>query len=331
MNRRNTLIQLAGLAALGVNLPAWAQGLVMKLTATTSEELGTDWLNAYMANIEAATKGKVKGQVYAASQLGTAQRTIEGVSMGTIEVALNASGMYEGLDARYAVLAVPGGYESIEQGMKVLMDGEFRKRLSTIAAGKGVELLTTLAHSQCSITSRKPVRKLEDLKGQKIRVPGSALLIAQMKALGANPIAMSLGEVLPAFQNGTIDAVYSGTPIPSTLKYFDVAKAQTLLPSTYISNMGLVSSSFMKSAGALAPVLRDAARKTDLEIAPRSNIRIADAAAIWAKGGGEMITLSPADSRAYLEIVVPAAVKELTPAAREDYEFMRKVAAKYKV
>lgn len=330
MNRRNHLIHLAGLAALGIALPSWAQGMVMKLSATTSEELGTDWLNAYKANIEAATQGKIKGQVYPASQLGTAQRTIEGVSMGTVEVALNASGMYEGLDPRYAVLAVPGGYDSIDQGMKVLMDPEFRQRLSTIAAGKGVELLTTLAHSQCSITSRKPIRKLDDLKGQKIRVPGSALLIAQMRALGANPVAMSLGEVLPAFQNGTIDAVYSGTPIPSTLKYFDVAKAQTLLPSTYISNLGLVSSTFMKSAGPLESVLREAARKTDTEIAPRSKVRIGEAAAIWAKGGGEMINLSAADGKAYLDIAIPAAVKELSPAAREDYEFMRKVAAKYR-
>jgi TRAP-type C4-dicarboxylate transport system substrate-binding protein len=330
MNRRNHLMHLLALSVAGAALPAWAQNLVMKLSATTTEELGTDWLNAYKTNIEAATQGKVKGQVYPASQLGTAQRTIEGVSMGTVEVALNASGMYEGLDSRYAVLAVPGGYDSIAQGQKVLKDPEFRKRLGTIAGGKGVELLTVMAHSQCSIVSRKPIRKIDDFKGLKVRVPGSALLVAQMKALGANPVAMSLGEVLPAFQNGTIDAVYAGTPIPSALKYFDVAKAQTLMPSTYISGMGLVSSAFMSSAGAMAPVLREAAHKTDIEMEPRANFRIADAAAIWAKGGGEMINLSPADSKAYLDIVVPAATKELTAAAREDYEFMRKIAAKYR-
>ncbi len=330
MNRRNHLMQLAAFAATGIALPAWAQNLVMKLTATTTEELGTDWLNAYKANIEAATQGKIKGQVYPASQLGTAQRTIEGLSMGTVEVALNASGMYEGLDPRYAMLAVPGGYDSIAQGIKVLNDPEFRQRLSSVANGKGVELLTVMAHSQTSIVSRKPIRKIDDFKGLKVRVPGSALLVAQLKALGANPVAMSLGEVLPAFQNGTIDAVYAGTPIPSALKYYDVAKAQTLMPSTYVSGLGLVSSAFMANAGALAPTLREVARKTDMEIAPRANVRIAEAATIWAKGGGEMINLSAADAKAYLDIVVPAATKELTPAAREDYEFMRKIAAKYR-
>jgi TRAP-type C4-dicarboxylate transport system substrate-binding protein len=330
MNRRQHLIYLAGLAALAVTPLARAQNLVMKLTATTSEDLGIDWLNAYKATIEADTQGKVKGQVYPASQLGTAQRTIEGVSMGTIEMALNASGMYEGLDPRFGVLAVPGVFDSIDHAMKVLADAQVRKDLATIAVGKGVEVLTTLVHSQCSIVSRKPVRKLSDLKGQKIRVPGSALLIAQLRQLGANPVSMSLGEVLPAFQNGTLDGVYSGTPIPSTLKYFDVAKSQTLLPSTYVSIVGLVSPTFLKSAGALEPVLREAARKTDAAIAPRVNARIADARTIWEKGGGEMIELSAADAKAYLDAVIPAAQKELTPAGRQDYEVLRKAAARYR-
>lgn len=334
MNRRQHLLHLAGLAgsatALGLPSWAWAQSMTMKLTATTSEDLGIDWLTAYKANIEAATQGKVKGQVYPASQLGTAQRTIEGVSMGTIEMAMNASGMYEGLDPRFGALAVPGVFDNIDHGLKLLADPETRKRLASIATGKGVEVLTTLIHSQCSIVSRKPVRKLSDLKGQKIRVPGSSILIAQLKQLGANPVSMSLGEVLPAFQNGTLDGVYSGTPIPSALKYFDVAKAQTLLPSTYIAIVGLVSPTFFKTTGALEPALRQAARKTDDEVAPRVHARVQEARAIWEKGGGEMVELSAADAKAYLDAVIPAAQKELTPAARQDYEALRAIGAKYR-
>ncbi|CAN5413360.1 DctP family TRAP transporter solute-binding subunit [soil metagenome] len=330
MNRRHHLMQLAGLASLGFAPLAHAQSFTMKLSATTTEELGTDWLNAYKANLEAATQGKVKGQVYPSSQLGTAQRTVEGVSMGTIEMVLNASGMYEGLDPRFAALAVPGMFDSLEQGVKVLADPEVRTRLSTIASGKGVEFYTTLVHSQCSIVSRKPVRQLSDLKGMKIRVPGSALVIAQLRKLGANPISMSLGEVLPAFQNGTVDGVYSGTPIPSALKYFDVAKAQTLLPSTFICIVGLVSPTFLKSTGPMEAALREAARKTDAEIAPRVHVRIAEAKTIWEKGGGEFINLSAADTKTYLDTTIPAALAELTPEGRADYDVIRRVGAKYR-
>ena len=334
MHRRQHLLQfagLAGLAALGFAPLARAQSFTMKLSATTQAELGIDWLNAYKERIEAATQGRVKGQVYPASQLGNAQRTVEGVSMGTIEMVLNASGMYEGLDARFAALAVPGLFDSMDQGIKVLADPQVRKQLSTIAAGKGVELFTVLAHSQCSIVSRKPIRTLADIKGQKIRVPGSALLMAQLRALGANPVAMSLSEVLPAFQNGTLDGVYSGTPIPSALKYYDVAKAQTLLPSTFVCSVALVSPAFLKSTGALEPALREAARQTDAAVAgPRAKARIDEAKTIWEKGGGEFIQLSPADAKAYLDTVIPVAMKELTPAARQDYELIRRVGAQYR-
>ena len=332
MNRRTHLLQLAGLFGAGMapsTLPlALAQSLTMKLSSTASADLDVDWLNAFKANSEAATQGRVKGQVYPASQLGTAQRTIEGVSMGTIEMVLNASGMYEGLDPRFGVLAVPGVFDSLDHGIKVLADADVRKRLGGIAASKGVEVLTTLVHSPCSIVSRKPIRTLADFKGQKIRVPGSALLIAQLKQLGASPIAMSLGEVLPAFQNGTLDGVYSGTPIPSALKYFDVAKSQTLLPSTYISIVGLVSTSFLKSAGALEPALRDAARKTDAEVAPRVQTHVAEAKAVWEKNGGEMISLSADYAKSYLDTVIPAALALLTPEAKQDYDVLRAAAAR---
>jgi TRAP-type C4-dicarboxylate transport system substrate-binding protein len=329
MNRRHHLKQLAALAGLGMAPPLYAQSLVMKLSTTASGDLDVDWLEAYKKHIEAATAGKVKGQVYPASQLGTAQRTIEGVSMGTIELTLNASGLYEGLDARFGALAVPGVFDSIDHGIKVLGDAEVRKQFSSIAAKKGVEFFTVLVHSQCSVVTRKPVRKLSDFQGLKIRVPGSALLIVQLKQLGANPVSMSLGEVLPAFQNGTLDGVYAGTPIPSALKYYDVAKSQTLLPSTFISIVGLVSNTFLKSTGALEPALREAARKTDAEIAPRARTRIDEARSIWEKGGGEMIRLPAADEKSYLDATVPAASKELTPEGRQDYELLRRVAGKY--
>lgn len=330
MNRRSHLLQLGALALLGIAPLARAQSFTMKLSSTASADLDIDWLNAYKANIEAATQGKVKGQVYPASQLGTAQRTIEGVSMGTIEMVLNASGMYEGLDPRFGALAVPGVFDSVDHAMKTLADAEVRKRLAGIAATKGVEVLTVLVHSPCSIVSKKPIRTLADFKGQKIRVPGSASLIAQLKQLGANPIAMSLGEVLPAFQNGTIDGVYSGTPIPSALKYFDVAKAQTLLPSTYISIVGLVSTGFLKTTGALEPALREAARKTDVDTAPRVHHHVTDAKAIWEKNGGEMISLSAADAKGYLDAVIPVAQNLLSADGKQDYDVLRGAAARHR-
>src|SRR5438093_831182 len=109
ITRRSALLHLG--TALGAStclaLPAWAQQYTMKLSTTAAADLDVAWLNALKANVETASHGAIKGQVYPASQLGTAQRTIEGVTMGTVEMVLNASGMYEGLEPRFGALAIP--------------------------------------------------------------------------------------------------------------------------------------------------------------------------------------------------------------------------------
>lgn len=332
LTRRDALAGLAALAAgTGFALPARAQAArTMKLSTTAAADLDVAWLQALKTHVEAGSQGRLKAQVYPASQLSTAQRTIEGVAMGTIEMVLNASGMYEGLEPRFGALAVPGVFDGLGHAIKVLADAQVRQRLGGLASGKGVELLTVLVHSPCSIVSRRPIRTLADFKGQKIRVPGSPLLVEQLRELGASPIAMSLGEVLPAFQNGTIDGVYSGTPIPSALKYYDVAKAQTLLPATYIAIVGLVNQGFLKSLGPLEPALRTAAAKADAEVAPMALSDADSARAEWEKHGGQMIELAPAEAEAYLARVVPAAQKLLSPEARQDYEVLKAAAARWR-
>ncbi|HWK45217.1 MAG TPA: TRAP transporter substrate-binding protein [Stellaceae bacterium] len=332
VSRRRVVQTLSGLAfagGLGLAGRAGAQQFTMKLTTTASNDLDNQWLMLLKRDVEAASNGKIKANVYPASQLGSAETTIEGVTMGTVEVAMNASGTYEGLEPRFAVLAVPGVIQSMAQGAKVLADPDVRKMLGTIGRDKGVEVLTALAHSPVGIVSRRPISALTDFKGMKIRVPGSALLIEQLKQLGASPIAMSLGEVLPAFQNGTIDGVYAGTTIFSALKYYDISKTLTLLPSTFVVIVGLVNSDYMKSLGPSEALVREAAGKADIEGAVWGEGDVANAKMLWEKNGGQTLTLPADDAKKYLDIVVPTALRNLNPATRADYEVLKAVSAKY--
>jgi TRAP-type C4-dicarboxylate transport system substrate-binding protein len=332
ISRRLLLKTVPGLAlagSFGFSARAWAEDFAMKLTTTASNDLDTKWLELLKAGVEAGSAGKIKANVYPASQLGSAETTIEGVTMGTVEVAINASGVYEGLEPRFAVLAVPGVITSMAQGAKVLADPAVRERLGQIARDKGVEVLTALAHSPVGIVSRKPIQTLADFKGMKIRVPGSALLIEQLKQLGASPIAMSLGEVLPAFQNGTIDGVYAGTTIFSALKYYDISKNLTLLPDTFVVIVGLANSDFLKSLGPLEAMVREQARKADTDGAAWGETDVTNAQAAWEKNGGKTITLPDADAKQYLDLVVPVALKNLGKEAHADYDVLKAASVKY--
>jgi TRAP-type C4-dicarboxylate transport system substrate-binding protein len=332
ISRRRLIQSLSALAyggGLGRAGQAWAQGFTMKLTTSASNDLDTEWLNLLKRGVERGSGGRVKVEVYPASQLGSTETETEGVVMGTVELTLNASGVYEGLDPRFAALSVPGVIGSMERGAKILADPDVRRRLGSIAQGKGVEIITMLVHSPVGIVSRRPLVGLADFKGMKIRVPGSALVVEQLKELGASPVAMSLGEVLPAFENGTIDGVYAGATIFSALKYFDISKNLTLLPETFIVIVGLVNRAFMKSLGSLETIVRDEVRKADVSGTAWAGGDIAKARMVWERGGGRMLTLTTADAKQYLNAVVPTALRHLTADARGDYDALMAAAARY--
>ena len=311
--------------ALGASLPALLAArsafaaTTMQLTSTASNDLDQEWMEVFKKNIEAKSNGQILANVYPGSQLGSAQTTIEGVALGTVQVAVNASGLYEALEPRFAVLAIPG--------QKLFTSPAVQARLDKIGRDKGIQVITVLMQSPGAIVTRNPIRKLSDMQGMKIRVPGSASVIEQLKKLGAAPIAMSLGEVLPAFQNGTIDGVFAGTTIFTALKYYDVSKHMTLMPDTFLAMLGIVNSDFVDSLGKQSGLIEEVARQTDAESIPWGAQDIAHGTKLWADNGGQTYTLSDADAKTYLDQCVPVALKMLRPAARADYDALKAAAA----
>ena len=108
----------------------------MKLSTSTSGDALVEWLNTFARGVTSGSGGKVKAEVYPASQLGAIPRTIEGVALGTIEMSLNASGFYEGLEPRFAVLNTPGLFDSLEHAYKVTHDPAIRARIATFEIGR---------------------------------------------------------------------------------------------------------------------------------------------------------------------------------------------------
>jgi TRAP-type transport system periplasmic protein len=318
--------------AMGMALSVSAQQ-TMKLSTSTSGDALVEWLNVFAKGVTASTGGKVKAEVYPASQLGPIPRTIEGVALGTIEMSLNASGFYEGLEPRFAVLNTPGLFDSLAHAYKVVHDPAIQQRVATFGAAKGVEALTLIVPSQYAILSHKAVNNLNDLKGQKIRVPGSPVQIEALKRLGANPLSMPFGEIVPAMQNRTIDGVWVGTTLFTALKFYDIAKPMTLLPSHWATTVPLVNRNFMKGLGPdLEKIVRAEATKADEHIVTWAAQDIKRSAAIWEKNGGKHIHLSAADARRFIDESLAASLPVLTGTAqaKEDYQAFDAAARKHR-
>jgi len=128
------------------------------------------------------------------------------------------------------VLTLPYIFRDVDHMHKVL-DGDVGKEIvekfDQDPNTRMVFLGWTDAGERNMIT-KKPLAKPEDLKGMKIRVQNSAISLATLKAMGANPVAMGVSEVFSAMQTGVVDGTENNPPTFVAHNYMPVAKYYTL-------------------------------------------------------------------------------------------------------
>jgi C4-dicarboxylate-binding protein DctP len=319
-------------AAALIALPAAAQQFTMKLSSPTINEVSHEWMKAMKAGVEQRSGGKIKVELYPANQLGQLPAQVEGTVLGTIELSLPAAGFVVGVEPRFQVFDAPGLFDSMQHAGRVFADPDVRKRLATFGAEKGIEPLVTFVNSPLALLSHKPVRSLNDFKGLKVRAPGGApIQMEPLKRLGASPVSMGLGEVLPAMQNKSIDAMTAGIAAYTGFKFYDVAKPLTYMPGSFLVATGIVNRAWMKSLGPdLEKLVRDEAQKNEILFTTWGIDDVGRVEKTWQQHGGQLIKLSPADSDRFLTESVAAAAPILNanPKIREDYQAILAAAKK---
>lgn len=321
----------AALAACAV--AAQAQQFTMKLSTPTINDVTQEWMNLFKAGVEKRSGGRIKVEIYPASQLGQIPRTVEGVALGTIEMTVPAVGFFVGLEPRFQVFDAPGLFESVGHAQRVFADPDIRRRLAGFGAAKGVEPLFTFANGPLMLLSHKPVRHVEDFQGLKVRVPGGTPLhIEPARRLGASPLSMPLGEVMPAMQNKAIDGFTAGLVVFVAFKYYDVAKSLTEMPGSFLIASGLVNRGFMKSLGELEPMVREEARKAETIFVNGAVADVNRLRGAWRKNGGEIIQLPAAEASRFLAQATSAlpAILAASPQLKEDYDALVAAARKHK-
>ncbi len=119
----------------------------------------------------------------------------------------------------------------------------------------GVKMLELNGCIQAFMWTKKPVRTLEDVKGLKIRTPGGHQT-HYIKALGAEPIFMPLGDVYLAMATGTIDGIVTCPPLVLSYKLHEVARYGVVTTFGCVSEGVIMSQgSWRKIADDLKPVV----------------------------------------------------------------------------
>ena len=117
-------------------------------------------LEEWGAAVEKDSGGRIKGEVYPASQLGSIPRQIEGAQFGSIQAWIGPPEFLVGVDERYETLSVPGLFASQDQDIRVLTDPAVRDLMLGLGANKGLAGIGLFPLSPSAIVARKPVRHL---------------------------------------------------------------------------------------------------------------------------------------------------------------------------
>ena len=165
--RRQFLRLAAGAFTLGV-ARAENKKYVMKISGPTINDAPHLFMKNYAAAIERDCGGRIRGEVYPASQLGSIPRQIEGVQFGAIQAVSIPPEFFVGVDNRYEVMAAPGLVDSMEHGQRVAADPDVLNLMLSLGANKGLHGVGLFVAQPSSIISKTPIRHLADFKGKKI-------------------------------------------------------------------------------------------------------------------------------------------------------------------
>jgi TRAP-type transport system periplasmic protein len=277
---------------------------VMKISLATLNDVPHRYSKDFAAAIERDSSGRIKPEIYPASQLGSVQRQIEGVQFGAIQMTVLPPEFYAGIDERFEVLTTLGLVKSMADGQHLAANPQVRDLMLGLGADKGLHGAALFMATQSAIIAKNAIRHLADLKGRKIRIFGSQFQSVAMRRLGAVPKPMTLADVLPALQDNVIDGAVASIAIFNAMHFESAAKYVTEIgqPATFVTVE--ISKKWYDSLPTdLQRLLDKDTAAESVAINPLAIEINNQARKGWTASGGELIGLPPDEQASLLRIV----------------------------
>jgi TRAP-type transport system periplasmic protein len=207
MQRKTFNRTLLAIAAAAL-LPLAAQAQAVKLTLGHGAAPGNPRHEAAVKFAEVAkakSAGRIEVQVAPSAQLGDDAAMVTALRTGALDMSANSQGAVANAVPEYAAYGMPFLFTNAAQAFK-LLDGALGKELSDKSAEKGLIVLGYWDNGIRHMTnSKKPIAKVEDMKGLKMRTPPDSVLVDIMQSLGAEAQQIKFAELYVALQQGVVD------------------------------------------------------------------------------------------------------------------------------
>ena len=297
----------------------------MKISLPTLNDPSYFFAKNYAAALEKDSGGRIKPEIYPASQLGAIPRQIEGTQFGAIQCAIIPPEFFVGVDERFELMAAPGLVDSMDHGQRLAADPAVRKLILGLGADKGLHGVALFMNAPSSVIAKAPIRHLVDFKGKKIRVLASKFQTVPIERLGATPVAMTLGDVVPALQQGAIDGAVGGIVVFTPMHFNDAAKyvTETGQPAVFVA-VEINKSWYQSLPEDLQKLIDDDAAAGQAAIGPLAGEIVGKARKGWTDTGGELISLPAAEQADMMKtfLAADAEVAKAKPALDAAYKIV---------
>jgi tripartite ATP-independent transporter DctP family solute receptor len=243
--RKKSLIFLSGFliicfVLIGFQSQAMAQKKhVFKLGHSVDEK--NSWAlmcDKFKEKAEAYGNGAIEVKIFPAAQLGGDAEQVRSVQLGSQDFAAPSISNFSQSVSQLGYFLLPYAFESKEQARKVIakmsqQNNEWAKKEA------GLRILGYLEGGfRVLSNAKKPVEKLEDLQGLRIRVPPNKIMIGAYKSWGIEPIPVPWAETFNALQQGVVDGQDNPYVTILSMKFYEVQKYITEID--YIYNIGVL-------------------------------------------------------------------------------------------
>ena len=220
--RRPALYLAVALAMFGVTGPAAAQTkLKWAHVYEVSEPYHSQALWA-AEEIKKRTAGRYEIGVFPASQLGNENQINEGLGLGTVDIIYTGTSFAGSIHKPLAISGAPFMLRDFDH-WKAYRDSKLFHDIAGGYESKTKHKVVALTYyGERMVTANKEIKKPEDMKGMKLRVPPAPLYLMLAKSVGANATPIAFAEVYLALQQGTVDGQENPLPTIMAKKFYEV-------------------------------------------------------------------------------------------------------------
>src|SRR5688572_21124090 len=304
-NSRKPLIQVSlALAALALTgLPASAQTkLKWAHVYEVNEPYHTEAVWA-AEEIKKRTNGKYEIGVFPASQLGNENQINEALGLGTVDMIYTGVAFAGSIHKPIAITNAPFVLRDFDHFSAYRASPLFRQIAKGYEDKTRHKIITLTYYGQRMVTANKEIKKPEDMKGMKLRVPPAPLFLMFTKSVGANATPIAFAEVYLALQQKTVDGQENPLPTIMAKKFYEVQSHVMLTAHITESLLTIVGSHIWSKLSdadkkVFDEVLQQAAAKASDEIRTQEQ-KIADELRKLGK------TVVQVDREAFRQAAVP--------------------------